>query len=219
MKEQTNGSLSGEWIEDSIGCHVKRTATFTLTGDVKMADLTDPAKLTSRTPSQALHLHSIYHSRVTLTGNSTAPPEEANYSVDTICLRDGDGGLSRFLQTDRSGREQLFVFENGARTEAPGEDTPCPGGGTSHTWLTTVVSHARPGRGPFSAAYGAAGCQRRQVPHVRAVIVTRCSPVPAMIRSRIDGRCARFASSCINFGTEARMHNHTDPSDEREITS
>lgn len=138
LREQPNGTLSGEWIEDSIGCYIKRTATFTRTGDADISSVPDPAKLPPRKLSQALYLHGIYHSKVTVTGASTKPPEEADYSVDTICLRDGDRCLSRFLQTDGSGRDQLFIFENGAWTRNTEQDSPCPAGGTSHTRLTAV---------------------------------------------------------------------------------
>jgi serine/threonine kinase PknH len=146
LREQPNGTLSGEWIEDSIGCYIKRTATFTRTGDADIASVPDPAKLPPRKLSKALYLHGIYHSKVTVTGASTKPPEETDYSVDTICLRDGDRCLSRFLQTDGSGRDQLLIFENGAWTRNTEEDTPCPAGGTSHTRLTAVfpVPNAAP---------------------------------------------------------------------------
>lgn len=150
LREQSNGSLSGEWIEDSIGCYIKRTATFTRTGDVAdLASVPDPAKLTPRKLSQALYLHGIYHSKVTVTGASTKPPEEGDYSVDTICLRDGDRCLSRFLQTDGSGRDQLFIFENGAWTRNTEEDSPCPAGGTSHTRLTAVFPMPNPAPDPI----------------------------------------------------------------------
>jgi serine/threonine protein kinase len=149
LREQPNGTLSGEWIEDSIGCYIKRTATFTRTGDADIASLPDPAKLSARVASQALYLHGIYHSKVTVTGPLTKAPEEADYSVDTICLRNGDRCLSRFLQTDGSGRDQLFIFENGAWTRNTEEDTPCPAGGTSHTRLTAVFPMPNPAPDPI----------------------------------------------------------------------
>jgi hypothetical protein len=149
LREQPNGTLSGEWIEDSIGCYIKRTATFTRTGDANIASLPDPAKLPPRKWPQALYLHGIYHSKVTVTGASTKPPEEAEYSVDTICLRDGDRCLSRFLQTDGSGRHELFIFENGAWTRNTQEDSPCPAGGTSHTKLTAVFPLPNPAPDPI----------------------------------------------------------------------
>lgn len=149
LREQPNGTLSGEWIEDSIGCYIKRAATFTRTGDADISSVPDPAKLPPRKLSQALYLHGIYHSKVTVTGASTKPPEEADYSVDTICLRDGDRCLSRFLQTDGSGRDQLFIFENGAWTRNTEEDNPCPAGGTSHTRLTAVFPMPSPAPDPL----------------------------------------------------------------------
>lgn len=100
LREQPNGTLSGEWIEDSIGCYIKRTATFTRIGDADIASVPNPADLSAHKLSKALYLHGLYHSKTTVTGASTKPPEEADYSVDTICLRDGDRCLSRFLQTD-----------------------------------------------------------------------------------------------------------------------
>ncbi len=149
LREQPNGTLSGEWIEDSIGCYIKRTATFTRTGDADVASVPDPEKLPPRKLSKALYLHGIYHSKVTVTGASTKPPEEGDYSVDTICLRDGDRCLSRFLQTDGSGRDQLFIFENDAWTRNTEEDNPCPAGGTSHTRLTAVFPMPNPAPDPL----------------------------------------------------------------------
>jgi serine/threonine kinase PknH len=154
LREQPNGTLSGEWIEDSIGCYIKRTATFTRTGDADIASVPDPAKLPPRKLTKALYLHGIYHSKVTVTGASNKPPEEADYSVDTICLRNGDRCLSRFLQTDGSGRDQLFIFENGAWTRNTEEDTPCPAGGTSHTRLTAVFPLPDPAADPIPQLTG-----------------------------------------------------------------
>jgi serine/threonine kinase PknH len=154
LREQPNGTLSGEWIEDSLGCYIKRTATFTRTGDADIASVPDPAKLPPRKLTKALYLHGIYHSKVTVTGASTKPPEEADYSVDTICLRDGDRCLSRFLQTDGSGRDQLFIFENGAWTRNTEEDSPCPAGGTSHTRLTAVFPLPDPVPDPIAQLTG-----------------------------------------------------------------
>ncbi|MDP7707509.1 serine/threonine-protein kinase [Mycobacterium sp. TY815] len=154
LREQPNGTLSGEWIEDSIGCYIKRTATFTRTGDADLSSVPDPAKLPPRKLSKALYLHGIYRSKVAVTGPSSKPPEEADYSVDTICLRDGDRCLSRFLQTDGSGRHELFIFENGAWTRNTEEDTPCPAGGTSHTRLTAVFPLPNPVPDPITQLSG-----------------------------------------------------------------
>jgi serine/threonine kinase PknH len=154
LREQPQGGLSGEWIEDSIGCYIKRTATFTRTGDANIAGLPDPADLPARAVSKALYLHGIYHSKVTVTGPTTKPPEEADYSVDTICLRDGDRCLSRFLQTDGSGRDQLFIFANDAWTRNTEEDSSCPAGGTSHTRLTAVFPLPDPVPDPIALLTG-----------------------------------------------------------------
>ena len=64
LREQQNGNLAGEWIEDSIQCYTKRTLTFTRTGDADISSLPDPAALPPRVASQALFLHGIYRSKV-----------------------------------------------------------------------------------------------------------------------------------------------------------
>jgi serine/threonine protein kinase len=138
LREQPNGDLTGEWIEDSITCYHKRSVTFTRTGDTNISALPDPAGLPNRVASQALYLHGIYRAKVAVAGPTSKPPEDADYSVDTICLRAGDRCLSRFLHVDGSGRYQLFIFSNGAWTRNTEEDAPCATGGTSHVRLTGV---------------------------------------------------------------------------------
>jgi hypothetical protein len=69
--------------------------------------------------------------------------------IGSFCLRVGDRCLSRFLQTDGSGRDQLFIFENGAWTRNTEEENPCPAGGTSHTRLTAVFPMPNPAPDPI----------------------------------------------------------------------
>jgi hypothetical protein len=154
LREQQNGNLAGEWIEDSIQCYTKRTVTFTRTGDADISSLPDPATLPPRVASQALYLHGIYRSKVAVAGPTTKPPEEADYSVDTICLRAGDRCLSRFLHTDGTGHFQLFIFSNGAWTRNTEEESVCPTGGTSHVRLTGVFPLPSPVPDPIPQLSG-----------------------------------------------------------------
>ncbi|MDT5218268.1 MAG: hypothetical protein QOF15_373 [Mycobacterium sp.] len=136
LTKQPDGTLSGEWIEDSVGCYIKRTATFTRTGDADIASMPDPAKLPPRKLPKALNLHGIYRSRITVTGANAKPREDLDYSVDTICLRDGDHCLSRFLEVPPGTRHELLTYETGGWKRNEQEDSPCAAGGTSHTLWT-----------------------------------------------------------------------------------
>ena len=136
LTKQPDGTLSGEWIEDSVGCYIKRTATFTRTGDADIASMPDPAKLPPRKLPKALNLHGIYRSRITVTGANAKPREDLDYSVDTICLRDGDHCLSRFLEVPPGTRHELLTYETGGWKRNEEEESPCPAGGTTHTLWT-----------------------------------------------------------------------------------
>src|SRR6476646_8012626 len=72
LRPRPDGSMAGEWIEDSIECYSKRSVTFTRTGDADIAGLTDPASLPARVASPALGLHGFYRSKAT--GGGQAKP-------------------------------------------------------------------------------------------------------------------------------------------------
>jgi serine/threonine-protein kinase len=147
-----DGSLAGEWIDDSVKCYSKRSVTFTRTGDADVAGLPDPATLPARVASPALGLRGFYRSRVT---TATGQPKlgDQDFSVDTFCLRAGDRCLSRFVLTDFSDH-QLFIFANNAWTENSEEDVPCPAGGTSHVRMTGVFPLPKPAPDPVTSLSG-----------------------------------------------------------------
>ena len=124
-----DGSMAGEWIDDSVKCYSKRSVTFTRTGDADISSLPDPAGLPARVASPALGLRGFYRSG--LRQRMASPTGRPDFSVDTFCLRAGDRCLSRFVLFDFSDH-QLFIFANNAWTENSEEDVPCPAGGTSH---------------------------------------------------------------------------------------
>lgn len=131
-----DGSMAGEWIDDSVKCYSKRSVTFTRTGDADVSGLPDPSALPARVNSPALGLRGFYRSKFT-TAAGQARPADQDFSVDTFCMRAGDRCLSRFVLTDLSDH-QLFIFANNAWTENSEEDVPCPAGGTSHVRVTGV---------------------------------------------------------------------------------
>ncbi|MHA7650363.1 serine/threonine-protein kinase [Mycobacterium sp. ML4] len=147
-----DGSLAGEWIDDSVKCYSKRSVTFTRTGDADVTGLPDPAALPTRVASPALGLRGFYRSRVT---TATGQPKlgDQDFSVDTFCLRAGDRCLSRFVLTDFSDH-QLFIFANNAWTENSEEDVPCPAGGTSRVRMTGVFPLPKPAQDPITSLSG-----------------------------------------------------------------
>ena len=167
-----DGSMAGEWIDDSVKCYSKRSVTFTRTGDAQRP-APDPAGLPARVASPALGLRGFYRSRVTA-ANGQPKLGDQDFSVDTFCLRAGDRCLSRFVLFDFSDH-QLFIFANNAWTENSEEDVPCPAGGTSHVRMTGVFpyqsqSRIRLPRFPATAW--------RMLPVVSAKVAPtiRCSP-------------------------------------------
>ncbi|MDP7726512.1 serine/threonine-protein kinase [Mycobacterium sp. TY814] len=147
-----DGSLAGEWIDDSVKCYSKRSVTFSRTGDADIASLPDPAGLPARVASPALGLRGFYRSRVT-TANGQPKLGDQDFSVDTFCLRAGDRCLSRFVLTDFTDH-QLFIFANNAWTENSEEDAPCPVGGTSRVRMTGVFPLPKPAQDPITSLSG-----------------------------------------------------------------
>ncbi|BDB45179.1 MULTISPECIES: serine/threonine-protein kinase [Mycobacterium] len=147
-----DGSMAGEWIDDSVQCYSKRSVTFTRTGDADLAGLPDPAALPARVASPALGLRGFYRSRVT-TASGQPKLADQDFSVDTFCLRGGDRCLSRFVLTDLTDH-QLFIFANNAWTENSEEDVPCPAGGTSHVRMTGVFPLPKPAADPITTLSG-----------------------------------------------------------------
>ncbi|WP_155770543.1 serine/threonine-protein kinase [Mycobacterium asiaticum] len=147
-----DGSMAGEWIDDSVECYSKRSVTFTRTGDADIAGLPDPAGLPARVASPALGLRGFYRSRVTTAAGQPKLGDQ-DFSVDTFCLRAGDRCLSRFVLTDFSDH-QLFIYANNAWTENSEEDVPCPAGGTSHVRMTGVFPLPKPAQDPITSISG-----------------------------------------------------------------
>ncbi len=125
LRPRPDGTMTGEWIEDSIDCYSKRSVTFTRTCDANIAGVTDPASLPARVASPALGLRGFYRSRVT--GGGQTKPGDQDFSVDTFRLRAGDRCLSRFVLTDFTDH-QLFMFASGG-TRNTDYDIPCAAAG------------------------------------------------------------------------------------------
>ncbi|CAM3106731.1 serine/threonine protein kinase [Mycobacterium intermedium] len=153
LQPRADGRLEGEWITDSLDCYSKRKVTFTRTGDANAASLGDPNDQPPRVVSPAQGLHGNYHLLTTYTGPSAPRPQEADYTVDTICVRTGERCLSRFVRSGGEGT-QLLLFANNVWTRDDEYDAPCPAGGTSHVKITGTFPLPEPHVDPIAELKG-----------------------------------------------------------------
>ena len=150
LQPHPDGSMSGEWIGDTLDCYSKRNVTFTRTGDTDVASLPDPSAQPARVVSAAQGLHGVYHSKATMAGTG---PDDEDFNVQTICLRAGDQCLSRFVNTDASGSMYL-LFANGVWTRNTEDDYKCPDGRTSHRKIDGVFPAPSPPQDPIMQLTG-----------------------------------------------------------------
>jgi hypothetical protein len=119
LQPRPDGTLAGDYPKTaSVGCGLKRTVTFTRTGDVDVNSLPDPASQPPRVVSPAEALHGRYHDTQTFAGGYKF---EYDYAVRTDCLRTGDRCVSYFHNPDSV---VPLVFGAGKWTED--KDYPLP---------------------------------------------------------------------------------------------
>jgi serine/threonine-protein kinase len=142
LQPRPDGTLSGETTRavSISGCVVKRTVTFTRTGDPDVNKVPDPAVLPPRTVSPAQALHGRYHESTTFTNGNIVPGQD-DLTVQTNCLRTGDRCMSLFHAPDGV---VTLVFSGGKWTRDEAGMTPCPGGGTAH--ITVTAEYPLPDR-------------------------------------------------------------------------
>jgi serine/threonine protein kinase len=127
LQPRPDGTMNGERIAAfSEGCYVKRTVTFTRTGDTDVSALPNPASQPPRMVSPAEALRGSYHTEINYT---TAVRQNYDYGVRTDCLRTGERCMSLFVGTDTV---MSMVFGNEMWTRNEAFDTACPAGGTEH---------------------------------------------------------------------------------------
>ncbi len=103
LQPRPDGTLAGEYTATTAhGCGMKRTVTFTRTGDVDLDSLPDPAGQAPRVVSPAEALHGRYHPTRTSAnvGNLKITWPEYDYVVRTDCLRTGERCMSFFRNPD-----------------------------------------------------------------------------------------------------------------------
>jgi serine/threonine-protein kinase len=152
LQPQPDGTLSGETTRSTTNsCSaVKRTVTFTRTGDPDLAKVPDPATLPPRAASPSTALRGRYHETVTYANGGSAPGQD-DLTVRTVCLRTGDRCLSLFHAID--GVVPL-VFSGGKWTRDDEGTVPCNLGGTVHIKLSAEYPLPDPLQDPIPLLTG-----------------------------------------------------------------
>ncbi|MBW0017842.1 MAG: serine/threonine protein kinase [Mycobacterium sp.] len=126
LQPRPDGTLFGEATKTSAGgCSVKRTVTFTRTGDVDVNSVADPASQAPRVVSPAEALHGRYHETVV----SGASKYQQDWAVRTDCLRTGERCMTFFHAPPD--QVKPLVFADGNWIFAIAETEKCPSGDAS----------------------------------------------------------------------------------------
>ncbi|WP_061001390.1 serine/threonine-protein kinase [Mycolicibacterium mucogenicum] len=134
LTPKPDGTLAGETTRSAVnGCSsVKRTVTFTRTGDGELSSVSDPAGLPPRTTSPASTLHGRYHENIVYAVGGFGPGAP-DLEVRTQCLRTGDRCISAFHAMDGV---VTLIFAAGKWTRTEEGTVPCALGGTTHVKIT-----------------------------------------------------------------------------------
>ena len=142
LKEEADRTLTGEWREayPTGMCSIKRSVTFTRTGDTQ-GTVADPASQPRRVTNSATSLFGTY--RYTELLGDRQP--DGDYSGQTYCLRDGQRCLSYLTNPTNS---FPLEFSEGQWSLITELDGPCPQGpGTGK--LMTHTRYPIPAQPPF----------------------------------------------------------------------
>jgi serine/threonine-protein kinase len=153
LQPRPDGTMTGEWtMTTSQGCFIKRTATFTRTGDTDITTLADPASQPRRVVSPAEALHGRYDVAVNFTSGFK---QEHDYGVRTDCLRTGERCVSFLVALENSVGTQPLVFGNGKWTRNDEYDSTCSsGGGTIHVKQNAEFALPQPPQDPITMLTG-----------------------------------------------------------------
>jgi serine/threonine-protein kinase len=152
LQPHPDGTFVGETSRAAAnsGCVVKRTVTFTRTGEADVAKIPDPGALPPRAASSAELLHGRYHETIAFT-NGTMVPGQDDLTVATNCLRVGDRCMSLFHAPDGV---VTLIFASGKWTRNEQGNTPCEGGGTARITLTAEYPLPDPLQDPIPVLTG-----------------------------------------------------------------
>ena len=151
LERRPDGTLVGESvIRSTTGCAQNQQVTFTRTGDVQPnVSIADPEARPSRVASPAKALHGGYKETDTYADGRSA---EANFDIQTYCLRSGERCLSYWQNPDDI---KALVFSQGrwvlTNTSA---DITCQAGGRAHREISLEYPLPQPPQDPITLLTG-----------------------------------------------------------------
>jgi predicted Ser/Thr protein kinase len=152
LQPQPDGKLQGELIvRSTTNCARNQQVTFTRAGDVEgNVSIADPAAQPPRIQSPAQALYGRYLETDTYTdGGRTA---EANFDIQTYCLRTGDRCLSYWLNPDDA---KILVFSQNQWVVAnTSKDATCKNGSRARGEVTLQYPLPQPQQKPITLLSG-----------------------------------------------------------------
>jgi hypothetical protein len=152
LQPLADGKLQGEFVvRSAAGCSHNQQVTFTRTGDSQgNVSVADPSSQPPRVKSAAEGLHGKYHEIDTYTnGGRTA---EADFDIQTYCLRTGDRCLSYWKNP---GDAKILVFaQNQWVLATPSQDAKCNNGSPAHGQITLQYPLPQSAQDPITMLTG-----------------------------------------------------------------
>jgi serine/threonine-protein kinase len=151
LQERPDGTLAGEFIVRSTSfCTRNQQVTFTRTGDVQTnVSIADPQAQPPRVPSPASALRGQYRETDTYTNGQSA---EANFAIETYCLRTGDRCLSFWMNPDQF--KTLIFAGNQWGLSNTSSDSKCEAGGAAHKAISLEYPLPQPKQDPITLLTG-----------------------------------------------------------------
>jgi Protein kinase domain len=151
VQRRPDGTLEGEFITRSTtGCAHTQHVTFTRTGDVQPnVAIADPEAQPPRVASPAQALYGRYRETDTYTDGRSA---EANFDIQTYCLRTGERCLSVWLNPDDM-KTLLFSQSRWVLTTTS-DDATCNSGGRARSEISLEYPLPQPPQDPITLLTG-----------------------------------------------------------------
>jgi serine/threonine-protein kinase len=152
LQSQPDGSLHGEFIvRSTTDCARNQEVTSTRSGDVERnVPIADPQAQPPRVASPAEGLHGRYQETDSYADGGRSA--EANFDIETYCLRTGQRCLSYWSNPDDA---KILVFSQSQWVLAPtSSDSKCHSGGAAHREITLQYPLPQPPHNPITLLSG-----------------------------------------------------------------
>jgi serine/threonine-protein kinase len=151
LQTRPDGTLEGEFtVRSTTSCARNQQVTFTRTGDVQRnVPIADPKAQPARVASPGRALHGRYQETDTYADARSA---EANFDIQTYCLRTGERCLSFWLNPDDI---KTLVFSQGQWVlTTTSLDSNCKTGGRAHREISLEYPVPQPPQDPITLLTG-----------------------------------------------------------------